>query len=1446
LRDQESNPVDLEILYSVGSSASMPVNLIDAPNSGVDSNLTALEASPGAGISHTKLWDYEAQLGSQYGEKISLIFRAGSFEEVIQVSVGNDAPRIEVPAAGVPQQEIVGIAHISFTAFDSSDDRISVRVEYAVADGLDVEGGEDPSEESYLPATSELAPLEGVVASRTGSTLDFLWRVQDDLGSGEHDVVLRLTPIDWDELGHPLTEGQPVLTPLFRIDNNEAPRVLVDGVSFFANPDRRFGIPIPFTVFDEESDPVDVLFQWRRSAQSFSDEELDLSGKSASELRSIMEDPVQRHQYQVCSERPLSYGGTVALVSPVDDPLGVKVRLPEIATTQSALLGRGGVGSRLEILRESRIPQDVSSRWSSGEVLVSPTAALPVGSGLTVLVLEMPTAFQWRLREIELATGVVRRSLVSHGAGEPDCLAWECGKEAILVAAHDAGGLWKVHRLDIQTTNLEELATADPTSIEGPIRGLASIGRTAVLLTVGSTLSRIDYPTTGEPAITVVMGPDPVSGLGGLHMPWGIAVDPQVRQIYLAENTYPGPVEGRVISVQLDGERVTQINPIVDGSLLRRPESLALQDGLLLAGTLNPTTGNQQLRVVNLGSSSVEKKLLTHLSAVGSVAMGDDGLVLLALPETHQLLAGGGVEQERQVSSFDFANQEVVVSDPFDPPLGLGRRWRTRAWTSPLQSRPEGVRRVFLWNSEDVPGGGDVVVRALPLGTEVGSGDDTGIPRTVWSNLRSVPDYVIQDEAIGAAGDILSADLDGDGDFDLVSLGQGQPALLFQDGPGSFGTPPTVLSDPRLSLAAGIAVADLNGDHALDLAVAYEGTDNVGIFFQTAPGFYSDLPLILADGAIDSPRGITSADLDEDGDQDLAVANALSDNLAVFFQVAPGQFALPPLLLSDPRLVAPLDIASVDLDLDGDLDLLSANVLSDNFGLYFQDSPGSFTDVPQLLSAPGIERPARVEVADLDRDGDADLVVTCPLLDTLAVFYLERPGEFGSPVLLRTQDLDRPLAIRVSDLNQDGFLDIVTTSQSDQVMVFYQEPQGQFSQDSLARLDLAFPAGLSSADLDGDGDEDLVAGALDQKMAVYLQKGPGCFSEPALLISENGILEGRAANAADLDQDGDLDLLSVNPNFGTLSVYFQDFSGSFRSPSLLLSDPRLNEPRSATIADLDRDGDLDIVVVNDFYEGGEVALYFQEQPGEFSQPAVKLDHSSVDGTFSVAAADLDQDGGVDLVAANPLSNCILVLLQGDAGTFPTVSAVTDPLIQIPLSIAVGDLDQDGDPDLVVPNSGDDSLVIFFQEAAGVFQSPALRVAHPGLNPNGVKLADLDQDGDLDIAGISSLDLFIFFQNAPGVFSQPLILPTSGNVGNLLVADLDSDGDNDLATTSTLQQGILVFLQGLPGVFPDAPLLVSDPKVGGVTSLSAADVDQDGELDLLGTFYNHIAIFFGAH
>ena len=1362
-------------------------------------------------------------------------------------SIGNDAPVVRsvdpMPTDPLDPGESTGNVEIRLHISDSSSDLVDITVEWRRAS--------DPPDVWSLATAAGVFPAGVETSPDPGVELSFFWNTNVDLADEEDAVFFRVTADDRTDPSVSFETQTP-----FRIDNNAAPIATLPFVSAVA--DRRRGIPVPFQVFDPESDRVRLVFQWRRPSEMFPALPPDLAG-----LLSILEDPEQRRALHIATEMPPTFTGR-----PEASPPSVADRLvlPELAGPASAAVTRGLVERELEILRPS-FPS--APEWRENP-LSNPVAAVPLGDGLAALVLDGLAALVldgrarqgWRLREIELATGAVRADVAS-GVGTAGALALERGGLSVLVAFSPSGSEadWTVDRVGLSgsaetVTRLAELDTDVPT----PLRDIASLGNDVALITLGDTLTRLSFPP-GGPATTSVL-------LGALDEPWGLALDPlRTSRVYLAERG-----RNRILSVEIDTRITSEV--VASGIGFVRPESLALErnGARLLAVTQANLDGTHELRAVDLGGlggNEVFQVFPRQVGApgfsgrVGDLAVGPDGLRLLPHSQSDRLAIGGGVEQRRRIVAYEPKTRSVTVDQDFDPalsaPVAPTRTWRV-ASSLQFAGSPEGAEGVFVWDSSDLSLGGEVLFRMVPLDTDIGIAS-VGAPQTVLAPLQVDP------TEIDFGRNLITADVDGDGDIDLVDSG---PRVRFQLRPGIFDEQAVVLG----SSTGKVAAADLDGDGHIDLVQADitilqpDPTERtLKVYFQEEDGSFPTTPLVL-DVPLEFPSqfdyawgpvSVVAADLDGNGLRDLlaGTGGAGITPIAVYFQRSARVFDATPLKLGQPAPATPLsvvntEVIAVDLDGDGANDIVAANSrsgsgLTSSLDVYFQTTPGIF-DEPPLVLREQLSLPRFLEAADLDGDGDLDLVVSVNA--GLQIFLQTTPR-----VLEPGPRLDGIFnSLAVADADGDGDLDLVLSVSPDfgsdaDVVVLVQTPPGIFGD----RLEVGHHGGASAvaaADLNGDGVLDLAT----SPGAIFLQARPGIRYEatgPVPGCSSNG---SRSLATGDLDGDGDLDLVATFTGDGYLTAVFQASPGVFAS-RLVLTPPNSTQFASVKAADLDGDADLDVVAVEPgISDAGSLRVFLQTSAGSFSLPPLELrEPDTMQRPAFFAAADLDGDGDLDLATANSVSNNLTVFFQTAAGSFATSPlvlggvGVTDGAS----SIAAADLDGDGDLDLVSANPDAGTLTIFFQTAAGVFAEPLLVLGTGTHRALFVTAADLDDDGDMDLVTADRVNgkLALFFQTSSGCFDDvveldiPPVFPfPPGFPLDVTVVDLDRDGDLDLVsrTVNPISLHLLAFLQTGPGRFEEVPLPLLDPD-RAPCAIFPADVDGDGDLDLMSDF---LYVLFG--
>jgi hypothetical protein len=272
--------------------------------------------------------------------------------------------------------------------------------------------------------------------------------------------------------------------------------------------------------------------------------------------------------------------------------------------------------------------------------------------------------------------------------------------------------------------------------------------------------------------------------------------------------------------------------------------------------------------------------------------------------------------------------------------------------------------------------------------------------------------------------------------------------------------------------------------------------------------------------------------------------------------------------------------------------------------------------------------------------------------------------------------------------------------------------------------------------------------------------------------------------------------------------------------------------------DVNGDGRPDIVVAGGSSStGGTVSVQLNLGGRSFGVAEVVHTRASV-AIVAVALADVDGDRDLDLVVAYDSTSSSLGVLRNNGGTFasPVYTTLTTDGERA-RSLAVADVDGDGDLDAVV-GTGRTISTLSGSVAVARNNGTGTMVASPALAAGGVvdavRAADLDADGDLDLAAaVRTQNCVTVFWNDGGFSAgSTLNLPADSLPSGLAAGDLDGDGDNDLAVLSESSETVQVLLNGGGRTFGAAAAYSVFSDSTSFRDLTAADVDADGDLDLL--------------
>lgn len=499
-------------------------------------------------------------------------------------------------------------------------------------------------------------------------------------------------------------------------------------------------------------------------------------------------------------------------------------------------------------------------------------------------------------------------------------------------------------------------------------------------------------------------------------------------------------------------------------------------------------------------------------------------------------------------------------------------------------------------------------------------------------------------------------------------------------------------------------------------------------------------------------------------------------------------------------------------------------------GLGYQAS-GQFSQ--QKLISKSTSSPSSVKSYDLDNDGDLDVLCTSKNDNKVSWYENLGNGLFSSQKTI-SLNAGSCSSAKAYDLDGDGDLEVIVASPADGKLSFFENfGSGVFSIETIVSDSLDGVSDISIADFNGDGKPDIAAcSPIIRKILWFENNGNRNFGPGVLLIpSTPGQRRYYTLNSADIDADGDMDLMASGENND--GAIFYNNNGALGSYSIL-------NPGSVTIQanDVDLDADLDLIHASRL----KIVLTKYDSIGLSSSVVIESlpNTGSLVSICSLDFADVDGDGLQDIVVC---FSAFLANNQGiswyrnlGGGQFGSKQSIIAGM-ERPVAVTCGDLNNDGLDDVIFISDQDDKLA-WHENLGNANIGPEKLINTNANRPNSIFSADLDGDLKNDILYASHWeDKIAWHKNlGGGIFSDEMLIFDLVHPSHVYAADLDGDSLKDIIATN---YDDIVWCKNLGASNFGPPTIIT--SLGG-RSVNAEDYDNDGDIDITASIGFYIYLF----
>ena len=696
-----------------------------------------------------------------------------------------------------------------------------------------------------------------------------------------------------------------------------------------------------------------------------------------------------------------------------------------------------------------------------------------------------------------------------------------------------------------------------------------------------------------------------------------------------------------------------------------------------------------------------------------------------------------------------------------------------------------------------------------------------------------------------AANYSVGADLDSDGDMDIISIANGELVWFENDGFQTFMNVKVISSS--LSSSSPVIAIDLDRDGDMDIVTPKKWYDNNGSQSFTEKTTVADL--------LSEPPGFSVADMDNDGDFDIVTYkkyNSTTMQVLILYNGGSQDFTATAIFNLDYNYSYSYSsdnfISTVDVDRDGDMDVVTLGDMSDNgMEAVWLENGNSwksklFNNKAKFYYSLNVIIPA-----DLDSDGDIDFLLGKSAHQHDDLMWYENNGNQSFSEREITAANFKIKNIKVVDFDNDGDQDIVATSEriyegAGEVAVLENDGSQNFTKHTIANVSPS--TYLHITDIDSDGDLDVL---LDHYLLENTIDKGQVASWTMFDFSITGSTPSRVF-LKNIDSDGDLDVLYAGRNGKETFGWFENDGSS--NPSWSNNEIREGNHTGFSVyspVDIDNDGDKDIITMYTVANGEHENIIDWFENDGATDPSWSFSNIDKNNNADIIGfADMDNDGDIDIICSSAGK---IAWFENDGETDPswTFRIIGDVDPGNLFKISIGDMDNDGDKDIVYTIVENSRIAWYENDGAAdpSWSSTDIKTGEEYAGSAGKPfIADMDNDGDMDfLLYLNGVRKFVWYENdgATDPSWNPELIMNSEYIGNFIVNDMDKDGDLDFVINVHISNSTKDLGFHTEGVHwyendgaADPSWTRNDVYGGDFNYISSGDIDRDGDIDIIAT------------